>query len=153
MKLDLDFKDEKIGALNKELEELQAGGGASEEEVSSLRRQKNDLEMRLKDQVNNLAPLYCSNEKTLIVINTCVYNGIVFALKEEELDDLAGQVQMLELAKTKLEMSMAAQKKEHRRELSSKDDELEDARTSTQKKVCFFVSYSIDTYYNQFNYS
>ena len=86
----------------------------------------------------------------LIVINTCVYNGIVFALKEEELDDLAGQVQMLELAKTKLEMSMAAQKKEHRRELSSKDDELEDARTSTQKKVCFFVSYSIDTYYNQF---
>ena len=137
MKLDLDFKDEKIGALNKELEELQAGGGASEEEVSSLRRQKNDLEMRLKDQVMNLAPLYWSNEKTLIVINTCVYNGIVFALKEEELDDLAGQVQMLELAKTKLEMSMAAQKKEHRRELSSKDDELEDARTSTQKKVCF----------------
>ena len=80
----------------------------------------------------------------LIVINTCVYNGIVFALKEEELDDLAGQVQMLELAKTKLEMSMAAQKKEHRRELSSKDDELEDARTSTQKKVCFFALYSVD---------
>ena len=62
---------------------------------------------------------------------------LFFALKEEELDDLAGQVQMLELAKTKLEMSMAAQKKEHRRELSSKDDELEDARTSTQKKVYF----------------
>merc|ERR1712228_505685 len=101
MKLDLDFKDEKIGALNKELED---GGGASEEEVSSLKRQKHDLEMRLKDQ-------------------------------EEELDDLAGQVQMLEQAKTKLEMSMAAQKKEHRRELSSKDYELEDARTSTQKKV------------------
>jgi myosin-18 len=103
MKLDLDFKEEKIGALNQELEELQ-GGGASEEEVSSLKRQKHDLEMRLKDQ-------------------------------EEELDDLAGQVQMLEQAKTKLEMSMAAQKKEHRREVSSKDDELEDARTSTQKKV------------------
>ena len=63
---------------------------------------------------------------------------VFFALKEEELDDLAGQVQMLELAKTKLEMSMAAQKKEHRRELSSKDDELEDARTSTQKKVSNF---------------
>ncbi len=37
--------------------------------------------------------------------------------QEEELDDLAGQVQMLEQAKTKLEMSMAAMKKEHRREL------------------------------------
>ena len=112
MKLDLDFKDEKIGALNKELEELQVGGGASEEEVSSLKRQKHDLEMRLKDQ-------------------------------EEELDDLAGQVQMLEQAKTKLEMSMAAQKKEHRRELSSKDDELEDARTSTQKKVRNFLTVSV----------
>ncbi len=35
------------------------------------------------------------------------------------MDDLAGQVQMLEQAKTKLEMSMAAMKKEHRRELRS----------------------------------
>ena len=47
---------------------------------------------------------------------------------------------MLEQAKTKLEMSMAAQKKEHRREVSAKDDELEDARTSTQKKVEYFFS-------------
>ena len=55
---------------------------------------------------------------------------------------------MLEQAKTKLEMSMAAQKKEHRRELSSKDDELEDARTSTQKKVClvFLLICSIDLF-------
>merc|ERR1712223_1497009 len=104
MKLDLDFKDEKIGALNKELEELQVGGGASEEEVSSLKRQKHDLEMRLKDQ-------------------------------EEELDDLAGQVQMLEQAKTKLEMSMAAIKKEHRREVANKEEELEDVRAAAQKKV------------------
>merc|ERR1712223_2136479 len=47
MKLDLDFKDEKIGALNKELEELQVGGGASEEEVSSLKREKHDLETKI----------------------------------------------------------------------------------------------------------
>ena len=51
MKLDLDIKEEKIGTLNRELEELQEGGGASEEEVSSLKRQKHDLELRLKDQV------------------------------------------------------------------------------------------------------
>ena len=86
MKLDLEYKDEKIDSLNKEIEELSAGG-ASEEEVTILKRQKNDLENRLKDQ-------------------------------EEELDDLAGQVQMLEAAKTKLEMSMAAIKKEHRYEHS-----------------------------------
>ena len=82
MKLDLDYKEVKINSLTKEIEELNAGG-ASEEEVTILKRQKQDLENRLKDQ-------------------------------EEELDDLAGQVQMLEAAKTKLEMSMAAIKKEHR---------------------------------------
>jgi len=103
MKLDLEYKDEKIDSLNKEIEELSAGG-ASEEEVTILKRQKNDLENRLKDQ-------------------------------EEELDDLAGQVQMLEAAKTKLEMSMAAIKKEHRREVASKEEELEDVRAAAQKKV------------------
>jgi hypothetical protein len=40
--------------------------------------------------------------------------------QEEEIDDLAGQVQLLEQSKIKLEMSMAATKKEHRRELSLK---------------------------------
>lgn len=79
MKLDLEYKDEKINSLNKEIEEL-SSGGANEEEVTILKRQKADLENRLKDQ-------------------------------EEELDDLAGQVQLLEAAKTKLEMSMAATKK------------------------------------------
>ena len=44
------------------------------------------------------------------------------------MDDLASQVQMLEQSKAKLEMSMTALKKEHRRELGMKDDELEDAR-------------------------
>jgi len=103
MKLDLDYKEEKINSLTKEIEELNAGG-ASEEEVTILKRQKQDLENRLKDQ-------------------------------EEELDDLAGQVQMLEAAKTKLEMSMAAIKKEHRREVANKEEELEDVRAAAQKKV------------------
>ena len=103
MKLDLDYKEEKINSLNKEIEELQHGG-ATDEEVAGLKRQKADLEGRLKDQ-------------------------------EEELDDLAGQVQMLEAAKTKLEMSMAAIKKEHRRELANKEEELEDIRAAAQKKI------------------
>merc|ERR1719410_2098984 len=103
MKLDLDYKEEKINSLTKEIEEL-SHGGASEEEIASLKRQRADFENRLKDQ-------------------------------EEELDDLAGQVQMLEAAKTKLEMSMAALKKEHRRELASKEEELDDVRAAAQKKV------------------
>ena len=52
LKLDLDYKGEKIIALSKELEELQIGGGASEEELNSVKRQKTDLEMRLKEQVS-----------------------------------------------------------------------------------------------------
>jgi hypothetical protein len=36
------------------------------------------------------------------------------------MDDLAGQVQMLEQSKIKLEMTLAATKKEHRRELTGK---------------------------------
>ena len=79
--MDLDFKVERVNALSKELEEAEAVGGirGSEEEFSSLKRQKHELELKSKDQ-------------------------------EEELDDLAGQVQMLELAKTKLEMDLAAGK-------------------------------------------
>ena len=50
MKLDLEYKDEKISALSKELEELHAGG-ATDEEVAQLKKQKNDLELRLRDQV------------------------------------------------------------------------------------------------------
>ena len=50
LKLDLDFKDEKISSLNKELEDLHTGG-ASEEEVATLKKQKHELEMRLKEEV------------------------------------------------------------------------------------------------------
>jgi hypothetical protein len=51
MKLDLDYKDEKLSALNKEIDELQVGGGATGEEVSALKRQRHELELKLKDQV------------------------------------------------------------------------------------------------------
>lgn len=42
---------------------------------------------------------------------------------------------MLEQAKLKLEMSLEQMRKEHRRELMQKDDEIEDARCSAVKKV------------------
>jgi myosin-18 len=51
------------------------------------------------------------------------------------LDDLAGQVQLLEQAKLRLEMSLEQQRKENRRELAQRDEELEDVRCSAQKKV------------------
>lgn len=51
MKLDLDYKDEKISSLTKELEDLNTGG-ATDEEVAAIKRQKHELELRLKDQVS-----------------------------------------------------------------------------------------------------
>jgi len=103
MKLDAEFKEDKLSALQRELSEMQ-DTGVSDDEVRQLKKSNHDLEMRLKDQ-------------------------------EEELDDLAGQVQLLESSKTKLEMQMAQIKKEQRREMQSKEDELEDARAAANKKV------------------
>merc|ERR1711970_83157 len=89
--------------LQKEISEMQLGG-ATEDEVRSLKKGKKELEMQMKEQ-------------------------------EEELDDLAAQVQLLEASKTKLEMEMASIKKEHRRELINKDEEIEEARAAANKKV------------------
>lgn len=55
--------------------------------------------------------------------------------QEEELDDLAGQVQMLEGAKVRLEMSIEQMRKENRREVSQREEELEEVRLSAQKKI------------------
>ncbi len=58
MKLDLEYKDEKISGLNRELEELRSRSGATDEEVSALQRQKNDFQMRLKDQASDSLLLF-----------------------------------------------------------------------------------------------
>ena len=56
MKLDLDYKDEKISSLTKELEDLNTGG-ATDEEVAAIKRQKHELELRLKDQVGSVGTM------------------------------------------------------------------------------------------------
>lgn len=55
--------------------------------------------------------------------------------QEEELDDLAGQVQLLEQAKLRLEMTIETMRKDSRREAQQREDELEDVRGSMFKKV------------------
>ncbi|XP_071448574.1 unconventional myosin-XVIIIa isoform X3 [Hetaerina americana] len=103
MKLELELKEEKLTALTRELDEL-TFGGKTEEEVANLKKAKHELELKVKDQ-------------------------------EEELDDLAGQVQLLEQAKLRLEMSLEQQRKEARREAAQRDEELEEARCNAHKKV------------------
>jgi len=103
MKLDVEYKEDKITHLTRQLEELESNT-VNEDEVKSLKKQKLDLDCRLREQ-------------------------------DEELDDLASQVQLLEAGKTKLEMQFQQLKKEQRKELETKEDELEDVRAAAAKKV------------------
>lgn len=55
--------------------------------------------------------------------------------QEEELDEQAGSIQMLEQAKLRLEMEMERMRQTHSKEMESRDEEVEEARQSCQKKV------------------
>ena len=48
---------------------------------------------------------------------------------------MAGQIQMLEAARLRLEMAMEQMRKEYKKEIVQRDDEMEDIRCSAQKKV------------------
>ncbi|MEQ2187036.1 hypothetical protein GOODEAATRI_000401 [Goodea atripinnis] len=55
--------------------------------------------------------------------------------QEEELDEQAGMIQMLEQAKLRLEMEMERQRQTHSKEIESKDEEVEEIRRSCSKKL------------------
>ncbi|KAB5543295.1 hypothetical protein PHYPO_G00077420 [Pangasianodon hypophthalmus] len=55
--------------------------------------------------------------------------------QEEELDEQAGTIQMLEQAKLRLEMEMERLRQMHSKELESKDEEVEEIRQSCSKKL------------------
>ncbi|XP_052053052.1 unconventional myosin-XVIIIa isoform X2 [Apodemus sylvaticus] len=55
--------------------------------------------------------------------------------QEEELDEQAGSIQMLEQAKLRLEMEMERMRQTHSKEMESRDEEVEEARQSCQKKL------------------
>jgi len=103
LRSEVETKDSKIRSLSNEIDELQ-NNSVNEEEVKRLKRQKQDLDGRLKDQL-------------------------------EEIDDLAGQVQVLEAGQIKLEMTIQQLKKEHKHELDMKEEEMEDARHASGKKL------------------
>lgn len=103
LKLELEMKEDKVHALNKELDDL-SFDTKGEEEVALLKRAKHELEKRVKEQ-------------------------------EEELDDQAGQLQILEQARLRLEMTVENMRKEHRKEVSQKDEEIDEVRSNTFKKV------------------
>uniref|UniRef100_A0A8D0D9K3 Myosin XVIIIAa n=1 Tax=Sander lucioperca TaxID=283035 RepID=A0A8D0D9K3_SANLU len=55
--------------------------------------------------------------------------------QEEELDEQAGTIQMLEQAKLRLEMEMERQRQTHSKDIESKDEEVEEIRHSCSKKL------------------
>lgn len=55
--------------------------------------------------------------------------------QEEELDDMAGQVQSLEAVKVRLEMQLEQMRKENKKESQRREEEIEDVRSAAQKKV------------------
>ncbi|KAM6984235.1 unconventional myosin-XVIIIa-like [Tautogolabrus adspersus] len=55
--------------------------------------------------------------------------------QEEELDEQAGTIQMLEQAKLRLEMEMERQRQNHSKDIESKDEEVEEIRRSCSKKL------------------
>ncbi|CAG0880748.1 unnamed protein product [Cyprideis torosa] len=89
----------------------------------------------LKKEIDDLS----SSDKGQADINALKRNKHELELRckeqEEELDDLAGQVQMLEQAKVRLEMSLEQMRKEQRKELQQRDEEMDDVRSSCQKKI------------------
>uniref|UniRef100_A0A8D3CF87 Myosin XVIIIAa n=1 Tax=Scophthalmus maximus TaxID=52904 RepID=A0A8D3CF87_SCOMX len=55
--------------------------------------------------------------------------------QEEELDEQAGTIQMLEQAKLRLEMEMERQRQNHCKDIESKDEEVDEIRRSCSKKL------------------
>ena len=103
MRTEVETKDAKVKSLVRELDELR-NDTTSEEESRKLKRQKQDLENRLKEQA-------------------------------EELDELTGQIQVLESSKISLERTMGQLKAEHQRQLEMKEEELEDLKAGFGKKM------------------
>lgn len=100
---ELDSQHDKLNSLRREMDEL-SFSSHGEEEVAKLKRGKQELERKSREQ-------------------------------EEELEDMAAQVQLLEQAKLRLEMALEKQRQEYKREISLREEEMDEARAAASKKL------------------
>ncbi|XP_039612628.1 unconventional myosin-XVIIIa-like isoform X5 [Polypterus senegalus] len=107
----LEDKDSEINALNQKVEQLDA-------ELQDLSSQESKDEASLAKVKKQLRDLEAKVKD-----------------QEEELDEQAGTIQMLEQAKLRLEMEMERLRQTHSKEIESKDEEVEEVRQSCQKKL------------------
>ncbi|XP_061074439.1 unconventional myosin-XVIIIa-like isoform X8 [Conger conger] len=115
-------------------------------EVLSLRQQleDKDLEMcaqslkmeTLEAEVQDLSSQESKDEASLARLKKQL-RDLEAKVKdqEEELDEQAGNIQMLEQAKLRLEMEMERLRHTHSKEIESKEEEVEDFRQSYSKKL------------------
>ncbi|XP_050985365.1 unconventional myosin-XVIIIa isoform X3 [Labeo rohita] len=107
----LEDKDLEICAVNLKLEQMEA-------ELQDLNSQESKDEASLAKVKKQLRDLEAKVKD-----------------QEEELDEQAGTIQMLEQAKLRLEMEMERLRQTHSKEIESKDDEVEEIRQSCSKKL------------------
>ncbi|KAM6970335.1 unconventional myosin-XVIIIa isoform 2-T2 [Aplochiton taeniatus] len=107
----LQDKDMELCAINLKVEQLEA-------ELQDLSSQESKDEASLAKVKKQLRELEAKSKD-----------------QEEELDEQAGSIQMLEQAKLKLEMEMERQRQTHSKDIESKDEEVEEIRQSCSKKV------------------
>uniref|UniRef100_A0A671P707 Unconventional myosin-XVIIIa-like n=1 Tax=Sinocyclocheilus anshuiensis TaxID=1608454 RepID=A0A671P707_9TELE len=107
----LEDKDLEICAVNLKLEQMEA-------ELQDLNSQETKDEASLAKVKKQLRDLESKVKD-----------------QEEELDEQAGTIQMLEQAKLRLEMEMERLRQTHLKEIESKDDEVEEIRQSCSKKL------------------
>jgi len=110
LKLDSEIKDDKIGSYG-----IVSGLGPTADESDSMS---------------------CASETEIRSIRKHKLD-LDFRVRdqEDEVDDLVSQVQMLETSKMKLELEITQMRKDFRREIESKEDELDDIRSANSKKV------------------
>nr|XP_015222980.1 PREDICTED: unconventional myosin-XVIIIa isoform X15 [Lepisosteus oculatus] len=111
LKQQLEDKDLEMCALNVKVEQLEA-------ELQDLSSQESKDEASLAKVKKQLRDLEAKVKD-----------------QEEELDEQAGTIQMLEQAKLRLEMEMERLRQTHSKEIESKEEEVEEIRQSCNKKL------------------
>ncbi|KAM6464667.1 unconventional myosin-XVIIIa isoform 4-T6 [Liasis olivaceus] len=112
-------------SLKQQLEERDAQIASSAQKVQALEAELQDLSCQESKDEASLAKV----RKQLRDLEAKAKD------QEEELDEQAGTIQMLEQAKLRLEMEMERLRQTHSKEVESRDEEMEEIRQLCQKKL------------------
>nr|XP_046267282.1 unconventional myosin-XVIIIa [Scatophagus argus] len=115
-------------------------------EMFNLRQQRQDKDIelcaanmkvqQLEAELQDLSSQESKDEASLAKVKKQLRDlEVKVKDQEEELDEQAGTIQMLEQAKLRLEMEMERQRQTHSKEIESKDEEVDEIRRSCSKKL------------------